>query len=305
MGLNWSEGLRTLGEGLQRFAGVRLQKESEEIERMRQDAIARLNREHDVSMAERREKHDLDLFEKGERAAGIRDAARDKAQADRDTRLFGQQAAMMDRRTIADALEQNNRDYSQRMTTLQNHKKALDVKKAELSAQGFSDPAGMSAFDDLYAAIEEEAKQARQNYILTQRRIQSGGYGKVNSADVLSEDDVAALFADKPANTDAPIPAPEVAAEPAAASQPAPSRQPAAPAAAPAQSGDELFPQPTSITELIGRNQQSVRGIPPRPSFADMASRVGSTVLSAGERNRREAEERRKREEYWRQQATP
>lgn len=299
---NWSRGLLQLGEGLQKFAGVRLQKEENEIEQMRREALMRVGQQHDVAMAERREKHDVALTERGEKHRLDLFEKETKARGEEDQRRFGRESALLDKRTLAEAIEQANREYSAQMIAIQNHRKALDVEKAKLVGQGYP-PEALAGFDQLYIDLDEQAKQAKQNFILTTRRLQTGGYGKT---EMMTAEEVAKLFEGKEPNTADPV----VPAEPVAPTvSPLRPPGPGKPEPAASSPGAELFmPTGNPMLERMAEQANTLRDIEtrnPRPGIGEVVSRVGSRMAEQRTRLKAEAEARRRRDEELRHQIQP
>lgn len=189
--------LKTLGDGLFKVAGARMQREDNELEAMRREALAKLQMSH----AERLQAEDIqarkDLFDKEAEA---------RATAAKDEREWRESESKKDRAAAAAAqtrqlnaardaeLRRAREDVTQNATrmivSIDGQLRALQTEyaKAVAGSGGPLPPESERIFAAQMSQLQEERQRIQQQRVFDLQRIDAGGYGKG-----LSEDEVRKL----------------------------------------------------------------------------------------------------------------
>lgn len=234
---NWGRAFTALGTSLQRFAEQRLDREERDINAMRIEAVRKLEMQHDEEILNKRNQADRELFGdkqkwdlEREAAANAAAESRQKADWEHDEKMqktnLGAQERLFDRKSLADSIEQENRNYTTGLTDIQQQRAKLQQSMAEKQAEGFADPAGMQGFKDMLDDLDRREQLIQQSHVITLKRLNSGGYGK---PEVLTPEQVRQIIGEKPSNDElapaAPADPKQAAGQEAARAAAAESRQ--------------------------------------------------------------------------------
>lgn len=263
--VNWAEGLKTLGEGLGRIGAVRVQKEENELEAMRREALEKLRQKYETERDAQTQKFQTDLFEKGKEAdaalAKQRDdaeAAREKAREAAAGARHRESLSAAEKADVRQAVERANSELTRQLSSISGSREAAMLKMSEFTNELDPNPEGAAQLQEYIKQLDAQERVIRQGHALEVRRIQSGDYGKPVSAD-----EVKRLLGAKPENPPAELmppaqPTVQPPAQPAAkpAAQPRPALgsdipqvgsvpMPALGGSVPGQ--DELMPAPSEV----------------------------------------------------------